>query len=186
MATDKSTKRSRKSKNKKQRTNDGRNNSARKEGGFQRLDAVERLPSNAPTMAIAPSDYEHIFHEGATAQNPQPPTPPPQPQPPATGVLPTVPPRQTPHSPSPPPPPLNFPRPRTPEEVNPGQHVSHNKPPYSAEVQVTPDGYTLLGHLPDPSHRRALPPHIVRASNQFSRAALNRVSKYLASRAEYR
>lgn len=182
---DRSQKKSRKSKSKKrQKLADNKNaNSVRDKGtGFQRMDAVERVPSNAPTMAIAPSDYEHIFHEGPTTVN--------QPAQ-AQATLPTMTQTRTiPHSPSPPPPPLNIPKPKTPDERVPqmtqqtqqSQVPSYGRLPYSAEVQVTPDGYTLLGQIPDPVHRRALPPHIVRASNQFSRAVLVRVSKYLASR----
>lgn len=183
-------KRSKKSKKKNQsaRNKPANGNGKEKTGGFQRLDAIEKLPSNAPTMAIAPSDYEHIFHEG-----------PPPPPPPAAPVPPPPPPAiktmiQTPtHSPSPPPPPLNMPRPRTPEPM-PIEPVSlrANQPlptsyshsmQYGVDIQVTPDGYTLLGQIPD-GRRVALPPHVVRANNQFSRPVLAKVGRYLLSRAD--
>lgn len=187
---DQSNKRSRKSKNtrKKQRNTvyNGKSASGR-ERTLPRAEPMERMPSNAPTMAIAPSDYEHIFHEGTVANNEQKPNlptlnngnpplakltlPPPQVQLPA---------RERSPSPTSPPPALPQ-RTRTPE-------ADYDRHPYNPEVQVTPDGYTLLGHVPDPSTRRriALPPHIVRANNQFSRAALARLSAYLASRSETR
>lgn len=156
-------------------------------------DQMERVPSNAPTMAIAPSDYEHIFHENMA------------PSPPAAhhGQFATMAVDRTNDATSPPPPPLaNSPppavgRPPAGQVPLPAQRArardeyesypvnQFGKRQYALEVQVTPDGYTMLGHAPDPSNRRiALPPHIVRADNQFSRAALARVSRYLASRAE--
>lgn len=150
-------------------------------------DQMERVPSNAPTMAIAPSDYEHIFHEA-----------PAQPSPPAAQAaqFPTLNARQPrvagPSSPAPMMPPLPLPTIRQPAaeyEANyapPPAQQQFGRHQYALEVQATPDGYTMLGHLPDqsPGRRVALPPHIVRAGNQFSRAALARVSRYLASRAE--
>lgn len=151
---------------------------------------MPKIPSNAPTMAIAPSDYEHIFHEAAGAKDPAPnapaDTPPSPPEPPRAPerrppppLLPTI---QV-HSP-PVMPPM---RPRTPDYDNYNERQNYDRPSagYSTDVQVTPDGYTLLGQQSEPGHRRvALPPHVVRASNQFSRAALARVARYLASRAD--
>lgn len=183
-----------------------------KDRTVQRFDQLEKVPSNAPTMAIAPSDYEHIFHEGpsptqttdnertmtdnnnTTTTNKGSPglqtmnlpqaTPPTPPQVPVL-LTPPPPPLRNLHSPSPPPPPLQIPRPRTPDLDQGGYQQTYGRMPYQAEVMVTPDGYTLLGQVPDPMSRRiALPPHVVRASNQFSRAALARISRYLASRAE--
>lgn len=181
--------------NTKDNTKDNTNTTNR---GFQRMDAgagMERLPSNAPTMAIAPSDYEHIFHEatgavggrpqqvgtppGRTAGTPSPPPPvsPPQPvqlPPPlppqaATPILPPVP-------------------PRTPEANNYPSNNIYQQQRTETPLLISPDGYTILGQQNPPNfenHRRiALPAHVVRASNQFSRAALARVSRYLASRAE--
>lgn len=188
---DRSTRRSRKSKTKKGqiRTVEKNQTNVKPKEGFQRMDAVDKMPSNAPTMAIAPSDYEHIFHEGTGVGNPSQ-----NPQAAPTGATNRQNGPGVVHSPSPPPPPLNIPKARTPEDVAPmilppmiqPPLIQTGRLPYSAEVQVTPDGYTLLGHVPDPVNRRALPAHIVRASNQFSRAALVRVSRYLLSRAEYR
>lgn len=172
----------------KKKTGSGRNkpnnNSGRDRpavGGFQRVDAMERMPSNAPTMAIAPSDYEHIFHEAAGA--------------PAATNVPT---QSTSPSPPPPPGPSALPKPRTPEpspftappqtvvgesmRVQPtagyGGHIQ-----YGTEIQVTPDGYTLLGQTPNGS-RVPLPPYVVRANNQFSRPVLAKVGRYLLSRSE--
>lgn len=160
-------------------------------GGIQRLDngGMKKMPSNAPTMAIAPSDYEHIFHEGqgspTTMQDvgPSPPVHPTTlPPTPVPGVLPGIgaavqSPRLHfaggPVSPSPPP-------------IRPYPEPQLLPPPQQpdAPLQVSPDGYTLLGQIPDESNRRvALPPHIVRASNQFSRSAMLRISAYLATRA---
>lgn len=70
---------------------------------------------------------------------------------------------------------------RSPEQENVLRPEAHQM-----DLAVTPDGYTLLGHEPDTraGRRVPLPPHVVRASNQFSRAALARVSRYLASRAD--
>lgn len=156
-----------------------------------RLDAVEKLPSNAPTMAIAPSDYEHIFHEAAPGVAAE--------QQADTQRSPSPGPTNIPHqhnqvspaSPTPQIPPLTIPQieprsfARRPEQ----DYISGYNASGREGLQVTPDGYTLLGRNQDQSlgHRRiALPPHIVRANNQFSRAALARVARYLASRAEPR
>lgn len=187
--------------NTKTTTNETRNGGG---GGFARLDreGMEKIPSNAPTMAIAPSDYEHIFHEATgvvgggggqretppnKSASPSPPvrtfqaSPPPQP-----GIPPTV--------PTLPPPPMPIPRvSRAPpqqtvdqtrdqsDSFTPLQGRQGNEPP----LIVTPDGYNILGRPTETDQRKApLPPYIVRASNQFSRAALARVAKYLASRAD--
>lgn len=172
-------------------------------GGFQKMDkeaGMERMPSNAPTMAIAPSDYEHIFHEGnAATVNGERPSPPAAPAPAAPAVTtqaaPPLPPSpreiiQQPAHPAPvlaartyPPNPMTLPSPNySPPPTLPGGQ------PYGVEVPVTPDGYTMLGaptlEAGNNRNRVALPPHIVRASNQFSRAALARVARYLASRAD--
>lgn len=156
-----------------------------KEMTLPRLDAVEKMPSNAPTMAIAPSDYEHIFHEAAAAPTEE------RPHPTSPQASPASPPPQTPVLLPPPPPPP--PRPQQPEGTI-TQSSRRNEADYSQrrenymqDVQVTPDGYNLLGHNPEHSagHRRiALPPYIVRANNQFSRAALARIARYLQSRAD--
>lgn len=159
-----------------------------KEMTLPRLDTVEKIPSNAPTMAIAPSDYEHIFHEVATGpvehQSEKPRVTSPQPSPAS--------PPQTPALPPPPPPPPPRTAPQQPEGTI-TQSSRRNEPDYGQrrenylqDVQVTPDGYTLLGHNPDHMNQRriALPPYIVRANNQFSRAALARIARYLQSRAE--
>lgn len=137
---------------------------------------MDKMPSNAPTMAIAPSDYEHIFHEGpaaaVTADRENERQKSPSPQQPAS------------------PPPATRPQPMfgAPDFGQPPQGQSIQA---TNDIQVTPDGYTYLGQQPiDPSNsaaasrRTALPPHVVRANNQFSRAALARVAKYLASRGE--
>lgn len=173
--------RQRSKKSAKKKNNSGRNkthdNSGRNKpavGGFQRVDPMERMPSNAPTMAIAPSDYEHIFHEAAA---------------PAAASIPT---QST--SPSPPPPPSVAPKPRTPEALQqtfvpesmraPQPIGTYGGPiPYGTEIQVTPDGYTLLGQVPD-GRRVPLPPYVVRANNQFSRPVLAKVGRYLLSRSE--
>lgn len=158
---------------------------------LERDPPIEKLPSNSPTMAIAPSDYEHIFHEatGVIGQgrdnanragnnfNKQPPASPPN--------LVQV---------SPPPPAQQLPN-RYTRSPEPAQNYNNAFSPGGSNIRgppdmlmVSPDGYTMLGQQPLPegsSHRRvALPAYIVRASNQFSRAALARVSKYLASRAD--
>lgn len=153
---------------------------------------IEKMPSNSPTMAIAPSDYEHIFHEGAgqaektnatIATNVSPQTK----GSPTAAALPQ-------YSVSPPPQtsdqydtmPTGT-RTRLPEpEIQYPQYSARPQFAPPTEVQATPDGYTLLGHSPDTtsSNRVALPPYIVRASNQFSRAALARVAMYLATRAD--
>lgn len=187
----------------------------------QRLDAppdrMDKMPSNAPTMAIAPSDYEHIFHEAQAPQesgrhSPEAREQRAQRREPTEQrlVSPLLPAQQAPVSPplmSPPPVAPQLPQFRptymlptyqgaqqTVNGQSPDMLQQQNiwrEPTYGArhqyyqEVQVTPDGYTMLGHAPDTSaQRRALPPHIVRASNQFSRAALARVARYLASRAD--
>jgi len=144
---------------------------------------MKKMPSNAPTMAIAPSDYEHIFHEGAAGGSPaaadtfrQPATPPPPPPPPQ----PVAPPRQygyqgAQNKPSP-----AYGRTYDQPQAQPGSPTGQDVP-----LQITADGYTLLGQQPDDSSRRiALPPHIVRANNQFSRSALVKIANYLASRAD--
>lgn len=157
-----------------------------------RLDAVEKMPSNAPTMAIAPSDYEHIFHEAAPVANDQQNEAQRSPSPgPATPHQHTQPsPPSPPPSPAPPPSPVLNP------QVEQRSYARRNEQDYISgynargqDLQVTPDGYTLLGRNQDQSvgqRRVALPPHIVRANNQFSRAALARIARYLASRAESR
>lgn len=196
MAGDRSNKRSRRTKTDKpsrktkKNTPKGDKEGARAPGGFQRLEqdqGVDKMPSNAPTMAIAPSDYEHIYHEntgaptaGHHASAPTSPTSPPLPTPPQ-------PPRGT---------DLDSRRARSPQ-IETGRQMSPlvQSPQAAAvsgnsyELQVTPDGYTLLGQQPldmnnSNARRVAFPSHIVRANNQFSRAALARVAKYLASRAE--
>lgn len=175
-------------------------------------DAMDKVPSNAPTMAIAPSDYEHIFHEGPVSPgreaSPPPPAPPRSPQ-----QVPATIPRLTAQGPASP---TNFHQTQTYQApymvaqpptiagpIGPQQTYQHqdqdaytqdiaygerraNVQPtnYPPEVLITPDGYNLLGHAPSSSRRNPLPPHIVRATNQFSRAALARVARYLASRAE--
>lgn len=181
MAGDKSKRPSRKTntaKNKRSKKSNQKTDKEKTAGGIQRFDVdragMERMPSNAPTMAIAPSDYEHIFHEGTTGQpaaSPQQPTPQTQQ---FTGAGPdqegrTKPPGRSPQSP----------QPLAPAQV---ANTSH-------DVQVTPDGYTLLGQPPldmnaSNARRVALPSHVVRANNQFSRAALAHVARYLASRSE--
>lgn len=156
--------------------------------GIQRLDqpaqGLDKMPSNAPTMAIAPSDYEHIFHEGpanvgAGAQSPKSPesgTPQPQPQPQMQQPQQQIQQQQQQQ------------QPRNPYQ--PTGPAPPALPSANIEVQVTPDGYTLLGQPPlnmsSPTNTRrvAMPPHVVRANNQFSRAALARVARYLASRSE--
>lgn len=159
-------------------------------------DTMERVPSNAPTMAIAPSDYEHIFHEGpvvspetkheAAPVAPRSPTPPPVTLPRLTLQAPRSPAYQ-PTSP-PPQPQQAYPNVHAQDfdaygQESYGQERQITGNVYPPEVVVTPDGYTILGHAPAP-RRAPLPPHIVRASNQFSRAALARVARYLATRAE--
>lgn len=179
MPTDKSAKRSRRTKTKRKRDKTATKDRERT-NTLPRLDnTVERVPSNAPTMAIAPSDYEHIFHEGPAgsaaggANEPtqaQSPTSPPGPQ-------------QT-----PPPPQLTASMSRR-QGADDYSSPPTGRQAYMADVQVTPDGYTLLGHQPAEmtgGRRVALPAHVVRASNQFSRAALARVARYLASRSDYR
>lgn len=163
------------------------------------VNGVERVPSNAPTMAIAPSDYEHIYHEGpntgatTTVQSPpqQAPAVVAQPSPPVTRPTPPPPPFALPMAQSPPLMAGNVnQRVHSPDLYSPAHGVQQNfdRMPYAVEVQVTPDGYTMLGQAADPNvtRRVALPAYIVRASNQFSRAALARVARYLASRAEGR
>lgn len=150
---------------------------------------VDKMPSNAPTMAIAPSDYEHIFHEGPAVR--------------ANAPVDRSPPAASP-SPSPSPnqnkPTANLPPAYTVTEYTPtrspdaqrAQQKQQNADappgakatPADTELLVSPDGYTYLGQEPDPQRRVALPPHVVRASNQFSRVALARIARYLASRAE--
>lgn len=193
---DQSLRRSRKTKQKAKK----RNGTTTVERPERPRDQMERVPSNAPTMAIAPSDYEHIFHEapavsppaaagqfatiGVERNSPAPAAASPPPPPPPPPVV----------ARTPPPPPLPVaplpqarvvPRPRDDYDPYP-QTNQFGKHQYALEVQATPDGYTMLGHAPDLTggRRVALPPHIVRAGNQFSRAALARVSRYLASRAE--
>lgn len=189
-----SNKRSRRSKNTRKKRAAAQKSTNGKERTLPKVEPMERVPSNAPTMAIAPSDYEHIFHEGTGANATE-----------AKAALPTLtngnlptmtakptmppPPVQLPvlqRSPPPPSPPQALPQPinqrlRSPE-------LDYERHPYAPDVQVTPDGYTLLGHVPDPSARRrvALPAHIVRANNQFSRAALARLAAYLAGRSDTR
>lgn len=153
----------------KKEANVERSGKERTGGTFQKIDTMERLPSNAPTMAIAPSDYEHIFHEAAPMA-----PPPPNETPPPTSPIVN-------HSPSPPPPPLNMPKP--PRTPNLDPEVPRMAPPPRFDVQVTPDGYTLLGQVHDGRHQ-ALPPYVVRANNQFSRAVLVKVAKYLISRSD--
>lgn len=158
-----------------------------------RLDAVEKVPSNAPTMAIAPSDYEHIFHENVgPAQGPSAPAtiarPTPPPMPVQLPAAPVSPPATPPYVPPSPPPTTAARAHNQPDDYNPNQFYNYNtnqRQHYNADFQVTLDGYTLMGSEPaEPGRRRtALPAYIVRASNQFSRAALSRVAKYLASRA---
>lgn len=198
-------------------------------GNFQRMDkespGMEKMPSNAPTMAIAPSDYEHIFHEGntTTAQtlNGERPSPPPPPSPQQREQIPTPLPAPAPQlqmQPAPPlpptpaqviaartypPTPMALPAPTysppvQPPSRSPGRNADDSggymggqtgQMPYGAEVPVTPDGYTMLGQptleAGNNRNRVALPPHVVRASNQFSRAALARVARYLATRGEH-
>lgn len=184
----------------KERTLDERN----RNNALQRFDEprLERVPSNAPTMAIAPSDYEHIYHDDVHANaaiqpntelSPPSPSPampsPPPPPPPQTPTRLTVPPLP------PPPPAPRIERPVTPSNPNAILPTTPNENEYTAttqrqydnfndDLQVTPDGYTLLGHRPDTNRRVALPAYIVRANNQFSRAVLARVARYLASRAD--
>lgn len=205
MAQDNSNKRSRRSSKKTKRRNTQNNeqtgptftkkdrtNTLPKLGN----DTMDRMPSNAPTMAIAPSDYEHIFHEGPVSPDTKreaTPPPPRSPQPPTIPRL-TV---QAPHSPIYQPQhtiqaPISPPQPQVYPNVHAQDMEAYGQDPYAErqntntyppEVLATPDGYTLLGHAPSP-RRTPLPPHIVRASNQFSRAALARVARYLASRAD--
>lgn len=175
---------------KKQRTNNATGtgtgtNTARneKERTFTlpRIDTIEKVPSNAPTMAIAPSDYEHIFHEATGAAQGQN-----APQPPAAAH----PHAQSPETPPAAPPGImsdpEYPPPNPAGPLSPTNNF--RAPQYTnPETQVTPDGYTMLGQKTDlsPNQRRvALPAHVVRASNQFSRPALARVARYLASRAD--
>lgn len=137
--------------------------------------AMDRMPSNAPTMAIAPSDYEHIFHEG-----------------PGQSTSPTATQDESRKAKSPQQDFVNITggpsqSPQTPQMQ---QQQTQMTPTTNFELQVTPDGYTLLGQPPldmnsSSARRVAYPSHLVRANNQFSRAALARVSKYLASRAEF-
>lgn len=166
---------------------------AKQFGRGGRLDdgRIERLPSNSPTMAIAPSDYEHIYHDdphaNAAIQPRTPSTPPPPASPPAPPPVPTR---------------LTVPLTNTRNEISyrrgqqsplieqaddsnnydapttPG-HVANEEP-----VRVSPDGYTLLGHTPSHGRKVALPPYVVRANNQFSRAVLSRVARYLISRSD--
>lgn len=190
--------------------------------GIQRIEngggggGVRKMPSNAPTMAIAPSDYEHIYHEGTggpgNEHSPAPSPPHHTPTPPAlaspqlpAGLLPggnspggTMRPMgfatggagasPRPHFAGGGGPMINgsptFARPAYADPVLPP--IAPPSPPAAADtpLQVTPDGYTILGQQPDESRRVALPPHIVRSGNQFSRAALIRISNYLATRAE--
>ena len=195
MAGERSNKRSKRDKKKvkpKKKASQGRPKEEKAAGGVQKFGpaggGLEKVPSNAPTMAIAPSDYEHIFHEGpAGAQQPAlEETPPAAAQPAKTATLPL-------------PGPSSNSRRRLEAAQEVGQQQRPESPlaspptpararqPYAGEVQVTPDGYNLLGQPPaeSPGGRRvALPAHIVRASNQFSRAALARVARFLASRAE--
>lgn len=189
-----SNKRSRRSKNtRKKRTAPKSANG--KERTLPKVEPMERVPSNAPTMAIAPSDYEHIFHEatgaGPTEAKPTIPTLT-NGNAPAMPAKPTFPPPQVQlpvlqRSPPPPSPPQALPQPMMQQRIR-SPDLDYDRHGYAPEVQVTPDGYTLLGHVPDPSARRrvALPAHIVRANNQFSRAALARLASYLAGRSDIR
>lgn len=182
------------------RTNNGRERTNEDKGrgnGFQRFDEprLERVSSNTPTMAIAPSDYEHIYHDDVHANAAIQPT---------TNI--SSPPLPSPAMPSPPPPrlmvpPVNTqtrseraqispspnPLPLLPATPNENEYTATTQRQFDTTddtMQVSPDGYTLLGHRPDPNRRVALPPYIVRANNQFSRAVLARVARYLSSRAE--
>lgn len=184
-----STKRSKRSKNTRKKRNTPNDNA--KERTLPKVDQMEKIPSNAPTMAIAPSDYEHIFHEGGTSPTvnetkPTIPTITNIPAIPTITTKPTLPPPQVqlPILQRSPPPQVQ-PLPQPPRPVR-SPEVDYDRHAYAPDVQVTPDGYTMLGHVPEPSSRRrvALPPHIVRANNQFSRAALARLAAYLASRAD--